>query len=175
MSSPVATWIIVAATILVPPLILYIWAVIYRRRHPPQPELVEAGPWIWNWRWPRSGLPAFLSSAVFWGVVFALRSKSLSTPGRVGLSILVFGVFLWFLIEFFREARSEDERTRYVQGVACTMAFYMYVGVSLTMWGLDPGPQRIRDGLFWMPFWYSVGLFFGKGRYVTRKLTPATG
>jgi hypothetical protein len=90
-------------------------------------------------------------------------------PGwsKLALVLTAVATFLWFLVRFFREYRSDDERMRRVQGDGCAYAVGVSIIWALGMWTMNLGPERTHDAnqsvLYMLPFGYWVGIFVSKG------------
>ena len=157
--------------VVIPPIVLGIWLAVYRRRHPPSQEALEAARVLGDFRWLPSGRAAVVFLFVYDGAYWARRLTAV--PGALKAVLLVAPVlvFAWFAYLFLREFRKGDEFERRIQGEAASLALWMFLTWSVGMWVMEeiwPAPRRgtFSAALGFLPLNYAFGLFLAKGRYM---------
>jgi hypothetical protein len=168
--------VVTGVAVVIIPLLILFYGILHQRRHPPTPAMIEAGRWVRDWRFPRSWLPAFVTTWIFNGIMLAFQLRAVPGWARIALVLTAVATFLWFLIHFFREYRSEDERTRRVQGDGCAFAVGFSIVSAIGMWAMNLWPERTHDAnqsvLMMLPLGYWIGILVSKSRYSMRSSTP---
>ena len=157
--------------VIIPPLIILIWAAIQRRKHPLSQDARMTAKLFMDLRWLPSGWMGLAFTLVY-AVVYSIR-KFVPLPEAARMALLVVPVlaFVWFFHGFHREVREGDELVHRIHLDALTGAFSMFMGFAIAMWvmrELDPAPRRgtYEMSLGFLPLFYFVGLFAAKARYM---------
>ena len=157
--------------VIIPPLLIFGWAAIQRRRHPPTQEAMDAAKLLVEWRWLPSGWIGLAFSFAYMGV-YALR-RYVPLPGVIKLAVLLVPavVLAWFAYTIHREVRKGDEMEQRIHLDALHRGFSNYMCFALAMWvmrELDPTPSRgtLEMSLVFLPLYYFFGLFTAKASYM---------
>ena len=170
--------LVMLPSVLIPAVLVFIWATVQRRKHPPSKEALESAALLLDRRWLSSGLAPVTFTGVHEGA-YSVRKLAL-LHGMLKIALLTVPVlaFAWFMYTFTRELRKGDEFARRVQLEALSFAFPAILFWMMGMWLMDeiwPTPHHgtFSGALVFLPLMYCVGLFAAKGRYLpTHKDRP---
>src|SRR5262245_7109956 len=104
--------------IVVPPIVLVVWSLIYRRRHPPTAEQLEAARVLRDSKWLMSGWAAITFVFVYEGAYTLRRLASVPAALKSLLLLVPVVAAAWFAFVFVRERRTGGELERRIQGEA---------------------------------------------------------
>lgn len=157
--------------VIIPPLLIFTWATIQRRKHPPSPEARVTAKLLMDPRWLPSGWVGMAFPFIYMGVDALRRYAPL--PGGIKLALLIVPtvVLAWFIHTFHREVRNGDEMAQRIHLDALSYTFSVFLSFVMAMWLMnefDPTPRRgnLEMSLVFIPCFYFFGLFTAKARYI---------
>lgn len=157
--------------VIIPPLLIFIWTTIQRRKHPPSQEARVTAKLFMDLRWLPSGWVGLAFMFVYMGAYWVRLRVPLPGAAKASLLAVVVLALVWFLRTLHREVQEADELGQRVHRDAFSYAFAAFMCVAVGTWvmrEIDTAPRRgtFELSLAFLPIFYFVGLFFAKARYM---------